>query len=236
MGQCFGSADAEELPFVGHAFEVVGAPVFEGQVRAGGEVSNGSAREHVARSCERGDTSADVLETLRVAGRIRPLEPAGELAADTLRGCSHIVGLMGHEPIAGALTDGADLVLAGRATDTALSAALPLLRGFPPGPVWHAAKIAECGTPANNTYPSSTSTSRKPQPMAVRRNRGASRPCSQTPRSRRYGIRRRRRYGTRIIIMGQFAGAILALRRRAGVVVVLARPGRRADLLGCWHV
>jgi hypothetical protein len=52
---------------------------------------------------------------------------------------------MGHEPIADALVDGADLVLAGRATDTALTAALPLLRGLPPGPVWHAAKIAECG-------------------------------------------------------------------------------------------
>jgi hypothetical protein len=37
------------------------------------------------------------------------------------------------------------VVLAGRATDTALLAALPLLQGFPPGPVWHAAKIAECG-------------------------------------------------------------------------------------------
>ncbi len=70
---------------------------------------------------------------------------AGGLAPETLRRCSHIVGLMGHEPIATALARGADLVLAGRATDTALSAALPLMRGLPPGPVWHAAKIAECG-------------------------------------------------------------------------------------------
>ena len=85
------------------------------------------------------------LETLRRAGRIRPLEPAGALASDTLHSCSHIVGLMGHEPIADALADSAQLVLAGRATDTALIAALPLLRGFSPGPVWHAAKIAECG-------------------------------------------------------------------------------------------
>jgi len=46
----FVSADAEELPFFGHAFEVVGASVFEGQVRARGEVSNGSACEHLARS------------------------------------------------------------------------------------------------------------------------------------------------------------------------------------------
>jgi hypothetical protein len=85
------------------------------------------------------------LEQLRLANRIRPLEPAGPLTADTLAGCSHIVGLMGHEPIAAAVADGADLVLAGRATDTALTAALPLLRGLSPGPVWHAAKTAECG-------------------------------------------------------------------------------------------
>ena len=45
---------------------------------------------------------------------------------------------MGHEPIADtALTDGADLVLAGRVRlDAPLRAALPLLRGFPAGPVW----------------------------------------------------------------------------------------------------
>jgi hypothetical protein len=32
LGQCTISANAEELPFLGHAFEVVGASVFEGQV------------------------------------------------------------------------------------------------------------------------------------------------------------------------------------------------------------
>jgi hypothetical protein len=53
--------------------------------------------------------------------------------------------MMGHEPIEQALRAGADVVLAGRATDTALSAALPLMRGMPPGPTWHAAKIIECG-------------------------------------------------------------------------------------------
>jgi hypothetical protein len=91
------------------------------------------------------EQDAGHLETLCLAERIHPLEPAGALRAATLRSCRHIVGLMGHEPIAVALADGAELVLAGRATDSALIAALPLLRGLPPGPVWHAAKIAECG-------------------------------------------------------------------------------------------
>ncbi|MBQ1024902.1 acyclic terpene utilization AtuA family protein [Micromonospora sp. C95] len=77
--------------------------------------------------------------------RIRPLPPAGELDRATLESCTNIVGMMGHEPIAAALTAGADVVLAGRATDTAVAAAYPLLKGMPAGPVWHAAKIVECG-------------------------------------------------------------------------------------------
>ncbi len=86
----------------------------------------------------------ELLPRLR-AGRIRPLEPSGPLDAAVLERCAHIVGMMGHEPIEQALRAGADVVLAGRATDTALTAALPLMRGMPPGPAWHAAKIVECG-------------------------------------------------------------------------------------------
>jgi Acyclic terpene utilisation family protein AtuA len=88
--------------------------------------------------------AADLVPLLN-AGRIHPLAPSGPLAAATLERCTHIVGMMGHEPIEQALKAGADVVLAGRATDTAMSAALPLMRGMPPGPTWHAAKIIECG-------------------------------------------------------------------------------------------
>jgi hypothetical protein len=89
-------------------------------------------------------SAADLLPRLR-AGRIHPLAPSGPLDPATLERCTHIVGMMGHEPIEQALRAGADVVLAGRATDTAVSAAFPLMRALPPGPVWHAAKIIECG-------------------------------------------------------------------------------------------
>jgi acyclic terpene utilization AtuA family protein len=79
------------------------------------------------------------------AGAVHPLPPHGPLDPDVLLGCTHVVGVMGHEPIAAALAAGADVVLAGRATDTALAAAVPLMRGMPPGPTWHAAKVVECG-------------------------------------------------------------------------------------------
>ncbi|MFJ1767492.1 acyclic terpene utilization AtuA family protein [Amycolatopsis sp. NPDC088138] len=88
--------------------------------------------------------AADLKEHLG-AGRVHPLTPSGELAAETLESCTHIVGAMGHEPIVAALRDGAQVVLAGRATDTAVAAAYPLMKGMPPGPTWHAAKIIECG-------------------------------------------------------------------------------------------
>ncbi|MFB7248613.1 hypothetical protein CW362_31295 [Streptomyces populi] len=77
--------------------------------------------------------------------RIHPLPPASPLDAATLDSCRHIVGMMGHEPIVAALEAGADVVLAGRATDTAIAAAFPLMKGMSAGPVWHAAKIVECG-------------------------------------------------------------------------------------------
>lgn len=87
---------------------------------------------------------ADLKEALN-AGRVHPLAPHGELTADTLESCTHIVGLMGHEPMVAALEAGAQVVLAGRATDTAVAAAYPLMRGMPAGPTWHVSKIVECG-------------------------------------------------------------------------------------------
>jgi len=88
--------------------------------------------------------AADLKEHLD-RGRIHPLPPAGDLDPATLESCRHIVAMMGHEPIAEALAAGANVVLAGRATDTAIAAAYPLMAGMPAGPTWHAAKIVECG-------------------------------------------------------------------------------------------
>jgi hypothetical protein len=88
--------------------------------------------------------AADLREHL-ARGRVHPLPPAGDLDPATLESCRHIVALMGHEPIAEALAAGADVVLAGRATDTAIATAYPLMAGLPAGPTWHAAKIVECG-------------------------------------------------------------------------------------------
>ncbi|MBM9593881.1 acyclic terpene utilization AtuA family protein [Roseitranquillus sediminis] len=90
----------------------------------------------------------DYLKQKLRDGKIHPLDPAPSIDEDAIDRSAHVVGMMGHEPIAAAVADGADVVLAGRASDTALFAAVPLMQGAGPGPAWHAAKILECGTAA----------------------------------------------------------------------------------------
>src|SRR5439155_14309008 len=60
----------------------------------------------------------------------------------------HSVAMMGVEPIQTAVAAGAQVVVAGRSSDTSVFAALPLLEGFKPAVVWHMAKILECGAAA----------------------------------------------------------------------------------------
>ena len=99
----------------------------------------------VTVACVYSEVTREGVARYLEAGRVRALPPMADLDLGTLHRCEHIVGLMGHEPIASALEDGADVVIAGRATDTALLAVVPLMKGCPPGPTWHAAKVAECG-------------------------------------------------------------------------------------------
>jgi hypothetical protein len=91
------------------------------------------------------EQSKAVLHDRLAAGRVAPLAPSAPMTDALIDRCEHIVGLLGAEPFVAALDGGADVVVAGRATDTAVIAAMALRLGCPPGPTWHAAKIAECG-------------------------------------------------------------------------------------------
>ena len=79
------------------------------------------------------------------AGQITPLSPAPDISAEALGAMSNIVALAGAEQVQAALATGADIVIAGRTTDTAIISALPLARGDHAGAAWHGAKIGECG-------------------------------------------------------------------------------------------
>ena len=77
--------------------------------------------------------------------RTRALDGAPDVAAADVAACSHVVALAGVEQVGAALATGAEIVICGRATDTAILAALPIRRGADPGAAWHGAKVAECG-------------------------------------------------------------------------------------------
>jgi len=90
------------------------------------------------------DQPSERIEQSRVRGDIRLLDPVVPIDAPIVSE-SHIVAMMGSEPIEAALLQDAEVIFAGRASDTALFAALPHLHGADPGLTWHAAKTIECG-------------------------------------------------------------------------------------------
>lgn len=95
-------------------------------------------------------STANVTQAL-ADGRILPLEPQRPIDAERVERCSHIVAVMGVEPFIHALQQGADIVIAGRATDTAVLACVPIMHGAPEGPAWHAGKTLECGAQCTTT-------------------------------------------------------------------------------------
>jgi hypothetical protein len=84
-------------------------------------------------------------------GQIRPLSNAPELELEQLIRCRRVVAMMGVEPLQQALGHDPQFIIAGRCSDAALYAAVPLMHGFAAGPAWHAGKIVECGTMACET-------------------------------------------------------------------------------------
>jgi hypothetical protein len=96
-------------------------------------------------ACLYSEQDAMALVLRNRQGKVTPLAPVAPVSDEVLQSCEHIVALMGPEPYIRALENGADIVLAGRTTDTAVLAAVPLMKGAGAGPPWHAAKVAECG-------------------------------------------------------------------------------------------
>jgi len=79
------------------------------------------------------------------AGRVKPLAHQPVLTDETIDRATRIVGMMGPEPFIAALDAGAQVVLAGRASDPAPWAAAAIRAQLPPAPAWYAGKMLECG-------------------------------------------------------------------------------------------
>jgi hypothetical protein len=85
------------------------------------------------------------LQRRLAAGRIRPLGKQPPLTSEALDRASRVVGMMGPEPFMEALDNGAQVILAGRASDPAPWAAAAIRAQLPPAPAWYAGKMLECG-------------------------------------------------------------------------------------------
>ena len=94
----------------------------------------------------RADIAKDrVLASLR-AGQLSPLGAMAPVSEADILDSPHIVAQMDEAPITIALDGGADVVVAGRACDTAIYTAVALARGHDRGLATHAAKIIECAS------------------------------------------------------------------------------------------
>lgn len=97
------------------------------------------------------EQSSDILIEKWEQGKIKALPGAPEITKDTFAECEHIVALAGAEPFIEAYEHGADIILCGRSTDTAIMAAFPLYKKMPEGASWHGAKTVECGAQCSDT-------------------------------------------------------------------------------------
>ena len=115
------------------------------------EIVRGIVREaglHGKLAVIHSELSREVVRRHVRDGWARALPPSAPLGDADIDAATHIVGMMGVEPIQEALTAGAQIIVAGRSSDTSIFAALPLLEGYAPAVVWHMAKILECGAAA----------------------------------------------------------------------------------------
>lgn len=90
------------------------------------------------------DLDGEFLLSELERGRIQPLTGVEQLTPEDIRASSHLVAQMGLEPIMEALEQGAQIIVAGRAYDPTVFAALPVLQGYDLALALHLGKILEC--------------------------------------------------------------------------------------------
>src|SRR6202034_2779510 len=91
----------------------------------------------------RADLPRDMLRASVRAGRVVGIDDMPALTEEEVTEAAHIVGQMGMGPFRRALAEDIDVLIAGRACDTAIFASLPTMLDFPAGLCGHMAKIIE---------------------------------------------------------------------------------------------
>jgi len=145
-----------DLALVLRAARALDVPLILGSAGTAGAAPHLDATLDLIRSIAREDGLHFRLASIRAdvpRERIVAALRRGELSAlggelpvteDDIAACSHLVGQMGCEPFRRAIDMQPDVIVAGRACDTAVFAALPQRLGFDMANVMHMAKIIEC--------------------------------------------------------------------------------------------
>ncbi len=94
----------------------------------------------------RADMPRALLKDAVRSGKVVGLDGMSALTEQDVDQAAHVVGQMGMGAFRGALEADIDVLIAGRACDTAIFAALPTMLGFPTGLAVHMAKIIECAS------------------------------------------------------------------------------------------
>ena len=94
------------------------------------------------------DVDQSYLAQRAATEQIPGIDGQEALTSEVVKSCSTIVAMMGVEPILKALEAGADMIVAGRATDNGTIGAYPIWRGADKGLALHMGDIMECGDTA----------------------------------------------------------------------------------------
>ncbi len=127
----------------------VGGSGAEPQLQATAQLAREIAREEglsFRMAMIHSDQPTSTVQSWHDAGRISPLRSVPALTTRDISQSSRIVGMMGSEPFQRALEGGAQVILAGRASDAASWAGCAMHHGMPAAPSWYAGKMLECGT------------------------------------------------------------------------------------------
>jgi hypothetical protein len=148
-----------DLRLVIHGAREIGAPLLIGSAGTAGAAPHVAAVLAMIRGIARqdgvtlrvavihADADRDWLKAMTAAQRVRAIGAAiPPLTEAEIDASAHIVGQMGTDAFLRALAEEPDIVLAGRACDTAIFAAVPLLLGYAPAQALHMAKIIECAS------------------------------------------------------------------------------------------
>jgi hypothetical protein len=102
--------------------------------------------QHFRMAVMRADIPRPALQAAVRSGKVSSFDGMPPLTEADVTDAAHIVGQMGMGPFRKALEADVDVIVAGRACDTAIFATLPAILGFPVGLAMHMAKIIECGS------------------------------------------------------------------------------------------